>query len=103
YFAEEILSTNEYPRIIRANDRATMLNLMVVLVGYTLCSGIMSQELNGYDFTAIPFREDEDNHKSIMEIGYVLSKNTFISKMGEQYIEALKEALKNSDSKDTQL
>ena len=24
YLAEEILSTNEYPKIIRANDRATM-------------------------------------------------------------------------------
>lgn len=44
YFAEEILSTNEYPRIIRANDRATMLNLMVGLNGYTLCSGIICEE-----------------------------------------------------------
>ena len=103
YLAEEILSTNEYPRIIRANDRATMLNLMVGLGGYTLCSGIISQELNGNDFTAIPFQEDEENHNSIMEIGYVVRKNTFLSKMGELYIEALKEALKNSDSKDTQL
>ena len=101
YLAEEILSTNEYPRIIRANDRATMLNLMVGLGGYTLCSGIISQELNGNDFTAIPFQEDEENHNSIMEIGYVVRKNTFLSKMGELYIEALKEALKNSDSKDT--
>ena len=103
YLAEEILSTNEYPRIIRANDRATMLNLMVGLGGYTLCSGIISQELNGNDFTAIPFQEDEENHNSIMEIGYVVRKNTFLSKMGELYIEALKESLKNSDSKDTQL
>ena len=29
YFAEEILSTNEYHKTIKANDRATMLNLMV--------------------------------------------------------------------------
>ena len=36
YFAEEILSTSEYPRTIKANDRATMLNLMVGLNGYTL-------------------------------------------------------------------
>ena len=38
YFAEEILSDNEYPQMIKANDRATMLNLMVGLNGYTLCS-----------------------------------------------------------------
>ena len=36
YFAEEILSTNEYSQVIKANDRATMLNLMVGLNGYTL-------------------------------------------------------------------
>ena len=41
YYAEEILSTCEYPRIIKANDRATMLNLMIGLNGYTLCSGII--------------------------------------------------------------
>ena len=29
YYAEEILSTEDYPRIIKANDRATMLNLMI--------------------------------------------------------------------------
>ena len=28
YYAEEILTTNEYPRTIRSNDRATQLNLM---------------------------------------------------------------------------
>ena len=44
YFAEEILSTSEYPRTIKANDRATMLNLMVGLNGYTLCSGIICEE-----------------------------------------------------------
>ena len=43
YFAEEILSTNEYSRVIKANDRATMLNLMVGLNGYTLCSGIICE------------------------------------------------------------
>lgn len=31
YFSEEIFSTNEYLRTIKANDRATMLNLMVGL------------------------------------------------------------------------
>ena len=93
YFAEEILSTNEYPRIIRANDRATMLNLMVGLNGYTLCSGIICEELNGNEFAAVPFRDDEENHNSIMEIGYVVRKNTMPGKMGKLYIKALKKYL----------
>ena len=93
YLAEEILSTNEYPRIIRANDRATMLNLMVGLNGYTLCSGIICEELNGNEFAAVPFRDDEENHNSVMEIGYVVRKNTMPGKMGKLYIKALKKYL----------
>ena len=93
YLAEEILSTNEYPRIIRANDRATMLNLMVGLNGYTLCSGIICEELNGNEFAAAPFRDDEENHNSVMEIGYVVRKNAMPGKVGEMYIVALKKYL----------
>ena len=37
YYAEEILSTAEYPRTIKATDRATMLNLMVGLSGGRRC------------------------------------------------------------------
>lgn len=94
YLAEEILATNEYPRIIRANDRATMLNLMVGLKGYTLCSGIICEELNGNEFVAVPFQDDEENRNSVMEIGYVVRKNTILSRMGELYIHALKKYLK---------
>ena len=93
YFAEEILSTNEYSQVIKANDRATMLNLMVGLNGYTLCSGIICEELNGNDFVAVPFRDDAQNPNSVMEIGYIVKKNTVRSKMGELNIEKLKEYL----------
>ena len=93
YFAEEILSTNEYSQVIKANDRATMLNLMVGLNGDTLCSGIICEELNGNDFVAVPFRDDAQNPNSVMEIGYIVKKNTVRSKMGELYIEKLKEYL----------
>lgn len=90
YFAEEILSANEYPQTIKANDRATMLNLMVGLNGYTLCSGIICEELNGSEFVAVPFQDDEENPNSVMEIGYVVKENTILSRMGERYVEKLK-------------
>lgn len=93
YFSEEILSTNEYPRTIKACDRATMLNLMVGLNGYTLCSGIICEELNGTDFVAVPFKADESNPNSVMEIGYIVRKNTLLSKMGELYIGEIKRYL----------
>lgn len=87
YFAEEILSTNEYQRIIKATDRATMLNLMVSLNGYTLCSGIICEELNGSDFIAVPFEADENNPNSSMEIGYIIKKNNILSEIGKVFIE----------------
>ena len=93
YFAEEILSTKEYPRMIRATDRATMLNLMVGLNGYTLCSGIICEELNGSDYVAVPFEADEDAVGSRMEIGYIVKKNMILSQMGEAYIRELKRYL----------
>lgn len=89
YFAEEILSTNEYTRIIKANDRATMLNLMIGLNGYTLCSGIICEELNGDDYLAVPF-ETENREGSVMEIGYITKKNMVLSSIGNMYIDEIK-------------
>ncbi|MCD7871933.1 MAG: LysR family transcriptional regulator [Clostridiales bacterium] len=95
YFSEEILSTNEYLRTIKANDRATMLNLMIGLNGYTLCSGIICEELNGNDFIAIPFDTDSVEENSVMEIGYITKKNNLLSDIGQKYIDETKKYLQN--------
>ena len=93
YFDEEILSNHQYPRTIKATDRATMLNLMVGLNGYTLCSGIICEELNGSDFAAIPFEPDREHPGSKMKIGYITKKNIHISRVGKMYVEELKKYL----------
>lgn len=93
YYAEEILSTMDYSRIIKACDRATMLNLMIGLNGYTLCSGIVCEELNGGAFLAVPFEIDDNNNEGKMQIGYITRKNTVPSRLGKQYIEKLYEYL----------
>ena len=93
FLAEEILSDNDYPRIIRSTDRATQLNLMLGLNGYTLCSGIICEELNGSDFTAIPFQEDEANRNSDMEIGYIVKNRCMLSDIAQTYIDEVKKYL----------
>lgn len=85
FLAEEMKSDYEYKRLIKANDRATLLNLMVGLNAYTLCSGIICKELNGGDYMAVPLRETER-----MRIGYVVRKGQKVSKIGKLYIEELK-------------
>ena len=98
YFAEEILSTAEYPRTIKATDRATMLNLMVGLNGYTLCSGIICEELNGSDYVAVPFDADENWADSKMKIGYIRRKNSIPSKIAELYVNELENYLMKNRS-----
>lgn len=100
YFAEEILSTNEYARTIKANDRATMLNLMIGLNGYTLCSGIICEELNGTDYIAVPFEYEDSETADRMVIGYITRKNMPLSRMGELYIDEIKQYLSQYDKSD---
>lgn len=90
YLAEEMLSTYEYKKIIKASDRATVLNLMVGLNGYTLCSGIICEELNGYDYKAVPLKEED-----MMRIGYIKRKGSALSEMAEIYIDELKKCKVN--------
>lgn len=90
YLAEEMKSTYEYKRLIKVNDRATVLNMMVGLNAYTLCSGIVCEELNGSDYVAVPLKETEKMH-----IGYIKRKGAKISHIGEMYIEELKAFEKN--------
>ncbi len=84
YFAEEVLSTYQYKRFIRANDRATLLNLMVGLNGFTLCSGIICEDLNGKDYCAVKLRSDER-----MTIGYISRKDAPLSAIGQKYLEEI--------------
>ena len=84
YYSEEVLSTYEYKQLIKADDRATVLNLMVGLNGYILCCGIICEELNGTDYCAVKLKSDE-----IMSIGYLIRKGTSVSTIGQMYLEEL--------------
>lgn len=88
YFSEELLSTFEYKKIIKACDRATVLNLMVGVNGYTICSGIICEELNGSEYVAIPLDTDTE-----INIGYIIKSNSIISRIGNKYLEEMKKYL----------
>ena len=94
YFSEEIYANKEYQRMVKVNDRATMLNMTRGLYGFTLCSGIICQELNGDDYIAVPFKPDEDDVDDNMSIGYIIKKNQILSRMGSLYIEEIKNYFK---------
>ena len=90
FFSEEILSTRESRKDIVVRDRATLFNLLIGLDGYTICSGVISEELNGKNIVAIPLLVDDH-----MEIGYITHNKTVPSRFAGLYIEALKRRAQN--------
>ena len=85
YFSEEILSTLECDKEIMVSDQATLFNLLIGLNGYTICSGVINNELNGPNITAVPLDVDD-----CMEIGYLLHKRTVPNRFTEAYLDALR-------------
>ena len=93
YFSEELMSTEQYPRLIHCCDRATVLNLMVGLKGYTLCSGIICEELSGVDYLSVPLSLGENQADPTMQIGYIDRKNHIHTPLGLAYVEEMKKYL----------
>lgn len=85
YFSEEILSTLDRHKNIKVRDRATLFNLVIGLNGYTVSSGVISKELNGWNIIAKPLEVEE-----YMRIGTITQKNMPLSRYGAAYMEYLK-------------
>ncbi|MBQ4537120.1 MAG: LysR family transcriptional regulator [Lachnospiraceae bacterium] len=85
YFSEEILSTLDRRKNIKVRDRATLFNLVIGLNGYTVSSGVISQELNGENIIAKLLCVEET-----MRIGTITHKDMPLSRYGAAYMEFLK-------------
>ena len=88
YFSEEIFSPFERKKNIRVRDRATLFNLLIGLNGYTVCSGVIDEKLNGKDIIAVPLAQESN-----MRIGYISHRKGMISRVGSSYLEALNQYL----------
>jgi DNA-binding transcriptional LysR family regulator len=84
YFAEEILSTLSTPQEIRVSDRATIFNLMIGLDGYTISTGIISDDLDP-SIAAIPLDIDER-----IEIGWIGQSAIPLTEQAQRYLEELR-------------
>ena len=85
YFSEEILSTLDRKKNIRVCDRATLFNLVIGLNGYTVSSGMISQELNWQNIIARPL-----SVKEYMKIGIISRKGSVPGRYATEYIAELK-------------
>lgn len=84
YFAEEILSTLSTPQEIRVSDRATIFNLMIGLDGYTISTGIISDDLDP-SIAAIPLDIDER-----IEIGWIGQSAIPLTEQAQRYLAELR-------------
>ncbi|MGN0740028.1 MAG: LysR family transcriptional regulator substrate-binding protein, partial [Treponema sp.] len=87
YFSEEILSTVSRRKVIHVSDRGTLFNLLVGLNGYTICSGVITSDLNGTQIVSVPLKTEGDE---TMTIGYIVNDRTEISRYAKLYLEELK-------------
>ncbi|WP_455904331.1 LysR family transcriptional regulator [Microbacterium sp.] len=87
YFAEEILSTLSSAREIRVSDRATIFNLMIGLDGYTISTGIISDDLDP-EIVAVPL--DVDDH---IEIGWVGRTAIPLTEQAQRYLAEVRDVV----------
>lgn len=80
YFAEEILSTRSSAQEIRVSDRATIFNLMIGLDGYTISTGIISDQLDP-EIEAVPLDVDER-----IEIGWIGHAAIPLTEQAQRYL-----------------
>ncbi|MDR2999142.1 MAG: LysR family transcriptional regulator [Microbacterium sp.] len=84
YFAEEILSTLSSKQEIRVADRATIFNLMIGVGGYTISTGIISDELDP-EIVAIPLEVDER-----IEIGWIGHAAIPLTDLAQRYLDEVR-------------
>ena len=92
YYSEEILAEKDYHRKITINDRGSALGMINELNAYILCSGIINDDINGTGYKMLRLGGEEGD--AVMHIGFVTKRNILLSKIGEEYIELLKENIK---------
>ena len=89
YFSEEIQSTITHKKSITVSDRATLFNLLIGLNGYTISTGVISYDLNGNNIISVPLQLEEE-----IVVGYITHEKVASSKIALDYIDSLKEIVK---------
>ena len=85
YLTEEAMSDYDFQKLIKSDDRATSMEIIAKLHGYSIGSGMLSGEdvvLKG--LVGIKLQE-----KDPLTIGYITRKGSKLSTYGEAYVEEL--------------
>ena len=90
HFAEEPFGSIPHKRNITFSDRGTLTNLLTYGDGYTLSTGVLSNEMHT-GIVALPLDTDE-----IMRVGYIQHSERKPSALAIRYIELLQQVIADS-------
>ncbi len=85
YLTEEALADYDFPKLIKSDDRATTMELIAELHGYSIGSGMLSGDdviLKG--LVSIKLKEEDP-----LTIGYITRMGSSLSVYGQAYVEEL--------------
>lgn len=88
FFTEEAVWPDHPPKKINVTDRATILNFIIGLNGYTICTGIDNGDLNNEKIVTIPLECDET-----MLVGWIKNERTQLSEASLRYLSQLRSVL----------
>lgn len=85
YLTEEAMADYDFEKMIRSDDRATTMEIIADLGGYSIGSGMLAEKdstLQG--LVSIKLKEEDP-----LVIGYIIRKGSDLSPYGEAYVEEL--------------
>ena len=85
YITEEAMADYSFDKMIKSDDRATTMEIIAELGGYSVGSGMLSNDdaiLKG--LVAVKMKEEDP-----ITIGYIIRKGSTLSKYGEKYVKEL--------------
>ncbi|MCR5767709.1 MAG: LysR family transcriptional regulator substrate-binding protein, partial [Lachnospiraceae bacterium] len=86
YLSEEAMADYDFKKVIKSDDRATTMEMIAELGGYSIGSGMLTEDdaiLRG--MVSIKLKEEDP-----LIIGYITRKGSTLSKYGKAYVEELK-------------
>ena len=95
FFSREIIESYNLRNPITVSDRATELNLIKNLNGYTFLSGISGEDTND-DFITIPLQDLGDKNTVSFQLGYIANKDIPLSAISLFYIDSIQKILQKS-------
>jgi len=85
YITEEALADYSFDKMIKSDDRATTMEIIAEIGGYSVGSGMLSRKdsiLKG--LVSIKMKEEDP-----LTIGYIVRKGSALSRYGEEYVKEL--------------